>query len=55
MGATLADRDNGTVFVVMHSLRGGATGPGNYLIDVDAQRSDVVAGSVVHMGDATYT
>lgn len=55
MGTTLADRHEGTVFVVMHSLRGGAIGPGNYLIDVDAQRSDVAVGSVVHVGDATYT
>jgi hypothetical protein len=55
MGTTLADRKNGTVFLVMHSLRGGAIGPGNYLIDVDKQRSDVAVGSAVHVGDATYT
>ncbi|ROP74464.1 class F sortase [Curtobacterium sp. PhB115] len=54
-GVGLADRADGTVFVVMHSLRNGAIGPGNLLIDVDGQRSEVAVGSSVRIGDARWT
>ncbi|WP_228510610.1 class F sortase [Curtobacterium sp. VKM Ac-2884] len=55
LGVSLADRADGTVFVVMHSLRNGAIGPGNLLIDVDGQRSEVAVGSSVRIGDARWT
>jgi hypothetical protein len=45
----------GTVFVVMHSLRNGATGPGNYLIDVDRRTSKVGIGAKIKVDDTTYT
>lgn len=45
----------GTVFVVMHSLRNGATGPGNYLIDVDRRTSKVGIGAEIQVDDTTYT
>ncbi|MBF4636312.1 class F sortase, partial [Agreia pratensis] len=45
----------GTVFIVMHSLRNGATGPGNYLIDVDAQTSKVGIGATITVNDTSYT
>lgn len=55
LGVSLADGDGGTVFVVMHSLRGGAVGPGNYLIDVEQQTSRVEPGARVLVGDVAYT
>jgi hypothetical protein len=54
-GVSPADGKNGTVFVVMHSLRNGATGPGNYLIDVDGRTSKVGIGAKITVDDATYT
>lgn len=44
----------GTVFVVMHSLRGGATGPGNYLIDVDSERSALSTGASISVDGQEY-
>jgi len=44
----------GTVFVVMHSVRGGR-GPGNYLIDVGNDRSAVRTGATVRAGSVVYT
>lgn len=55
MGVDPAQSDSGTVFVVMHSLRGGAVGPGNYLIDVDRQRSTVPDGATVIVDGVTFT
>lgn len=55
LGVPLAEGAGGTVFVVMHSLRGGAVGPGNYLIDVEQQTSRVEPGARVVVGDVMYT
>lgn len=55
LGVPLSRAAQGTVFVVMHSLRGGGVGPGNYLIDVDAGTSRVHPGAIIRVGDLTYT
>jgi hypothetical protein len=47
--------DTGTVFVAMHSLRDGAIGPGNYLIDVDRGTPKVEIGAVLEVGGVSYT
>jgi hypothetical protein len=54
-GVQPADGKKGTVFVVMHSLRNGATGPGNFLIDVNRRTSKVGIGAKIQVDDATYT
>jgi hypothetical protein len=54
-GVQPADGKEGTVFVVMHSLRNGATGPGNFLIDVDRRTSKVGIGAKIQVDDTTYT
>jgi hypothetical protein len=53
-GVSVDDGANGTVFIVMHSLRNGGIGPGNYLIDVKHQRAKVATGALVQVGHATY-
>ena len=55
LGVPLSRAAQGTVFVVMHSLRNGGVGPGNYLIDVDAGTSRVHQGAVIRVGGLTYT
>jgi len=44
----------GTVFVVMHSLRGGGVGPGNYLINVEAGTARVQNGTKIEVDDVDY-
>lgn len=53
-GANLEHASSGTVFVVMHSCRGGAVCPGNYLIDIAAGRAAVPDGADVYLGDLHY-
>lgn len=55
LGVSLEDAAEGTVFVVMHSLRGGGVGPGNYLIDVENETAAVDPGATVTVGDRSYT
>lgn len=55
MGVGPEDAADGTVVVVMHSLRGGGVAPGNYLADVDHARSRVPAGAVVSVAGVDYT
>ncbi|WP_460581589.1 class F sortase [Humibacter ginsengisoli] len=55
LGVPLSRAGTGSVFVVMHSLRNGGVGPGNYLIDVDAETSRVRPGAVIRVGGLTYT
>lgn len=45
----------GAVYVVMHSLRNGAVGPGNFLIDVDQETARVSAGDQLSADGLTYT
>lgn len=54
MGVTPQKATTGTVFVAMHSLRDGAVGPGNYLVDVRAARARVKAGTRIRVGAQTY-
>lgn len=45
---------SGTVYVVMHSIRGGGTGPGNYLYDTATGKSNVPIGSTIEAGGFSY-
>ncbi|WIB68003.1 class F sortase [Curtobacterium sp. MCBD17_035] len=54
LGASLAEGDRGTVFVVMHSLRNGGLAPGNFLIDVARRRASVAPGTVISVGGVEY-
>lgn len=54
-GRSPADAGDGTVFVVTHSLRNGGVAPGNSLIDVDRQTSNLSAGDEILVGSVVYT
>lgn len=45
----------GTVFVVMHSVRGGGNAPGNALTDVAAKRAAVKRGEIIMIDNVSYT
>lgn len=53
-GVDLEHAHTGSVYIVMHSLRGGGTGPGNYLFDVDTASSRVSPGDVIQAGSRSY-
>lgn len=53
-GVPLGDGANGTVFVVMHALRGGGRAPGNYLEDVHTGSSAVAEGASVIVDGVRY-
>jgi len=53
-GVSLQDAAKGTVFVVMHSLRNGGVGPGNYLIDVQRQTARIALGATIEVDGVTY-
>jgi hypothetical protein len=55
LGVPLSNEASGTVFVVMHSVRGGGVAPGNYLINVNSGTSKLPIGTVVKVGTLTYT
>lgn len=55
LGVALTAPASGTVFVAMHSLRNGAIGPGNYLIDVATGTPKVADGATVEAAGVTYT
>ncbi|NUU27792.1 class F sortase [Curtobacterium albidum] len=54
LGVEPSSAARGTVFVAMHSLRGGGVGPGNALIDVADGRARVAAGAAITVDDVTY-
>lgn len=54
-GVTPKNASEGTVFVVMHSLRNGAIGPGNYLIDINRHTAKVGLGATIDVDDVEYT
>lgn len=54
MGVSPADAATGTVYVAMHSLRNGAVGPGNYLIDVSNQTARMHNGDKVSLDGVSY-
>ncbi|MFT4082530.1 MAG: class F sortase [Nocardioides sp.] len=55
LGTTMTTPSKGTVYLVTHSLRGGGTAPGNYLIDVPGQKAAVSKGEAVFVGSTKYT
>lgn len=55
LGVSLGRAASGTVFVAMHSLRGGGVGPGNYLIDVKDARARLASGAEIRIGGDSYT
>jgi hypothetical protein len=44
----------GAVYVVMHSLRNGAIGPGNALIDVEHKRARIQEGATITVDGVSY-
>ena len=54
LGVSPVDAAKGTVFVVMHSLRGGGVGPGNALIDVDRGRARIQSGADIAVAGVPY-
>ena len=54
LGVAPTDSANGTVFVVMHSLRNGGEGPGNALIDVDNGKARIASGASIVVDDVEY-
>lgn len=54
LGVSPDQATEGTVFVAMHSLRGGGKGPGNFLIDVDRQESRVAPGDRIEVAGVPY-
>ncbi|CAM5537923.1 class F sortase [Leifsonia shinshuensis] len=55
LGVSVQDGSQGTVFVAMHSLRGGGIGPGNYLYDTATGQSRVHAGQTAVVDGISYT
>lgn len=53
-GVPVTAPSKGTVFVVMHSLRNGGVGPGNYLIDVAHRKAKVAEGAVIQVEGTSY-
>ena len=54
LGVAPTDAGSGTVFVVMHSLRGGGVAPGNALIDVDDEQARITDGAEIVVDDVDY-
>jgi hypothetical protein len=54
LGVAPTDPASGTVFVVMHSLRGGGSAPGNALIDVGNGRARVQSGADLRVDGVDY-
>ena len=54
LGVPLEDASNGTVYLAVHSLRGGAIGPGNYLIDINQRRARLQPGELLSVDDVEY-
>lgn len=55
VGVTPDRSGMGAVYVVMHSLRNGAVGPGNALIDIDQETARIVAGDELSVDGVTYS
>ncbi|WP_307218313.1 class F sortase [Microbacterium sp. SORGH_AS_0888] len=55
LGVSVGDARAGTVYVVMHALRGGGTAPGDYLTDVPGGRSTLHAGESVVVSGVRYS
>jgi hypothetical protein len=55
LGVPVSGGATGTVFIVMHSLRGGGEAPGNCLANVQTQTSRVKHGAIVEVAGVDYT
>lgn len=55
LGTAPSASGSGTVFIAMHSLRGGGVGPGNYLYDTATGKPRVEAGQSVTVDGIGYT
>jgi hypothetical protein len=55
MGVPIARSATGTVFVVMHALRHGGEGPGNYLTNVANGTATVAKGATVSIDGMSYS
>ena len=54
LGVAPEDAASGTVFVVMHSVRGGGMGPGDLLIDDQAGSARIAPGAVIEVAGVDY-
>lgn len=54
LGVQPEKASDGTVFLAVHSLRNGAIGPGNYLIDIENQKADLEPGVVINVDGLEY-
>ncbi|MCL2489594.1 MAG: hypothetical protein FWF36_02540, partial [Propionibacteriaceae bacterium] len=54
MGVSLANADQGTVYVVTHSVRAPGEAPGDYLIDQTTTTVTVQNGAEIDVGDRVY-
>lgn len=54
LGTSVRAPERGTVFVAMHSLRGGGVGPGNALYDTASGTSRVGVGDAVEVAGTRY-
>jgi len=55
MGVSLEYADEGTVYVVTHSLKSPSVAPGDYMIDQNTATVAVQKGAEIDVGDRTYT
>ena len=54
LGTTLTHSTTGTVYVVMHSIRGGGVGPGNYLQNSKTGATSLHTGNIITVGGVDY-
>ncbi|MDR1711937.1 MAG: class F sortase [Propionibacteriaceae bacterium] len=54
LGVSVQEASQGTSYFAAHSLRRGAIGPGNYLIDVEAAEGKVPIGSDMYIDSVKY-
>ena len=54
LGVAPEQAAEGTVFVVMHSVRGGGVGPGDLLIDDQAGSARIAPGAVIEVAGVDY-
>lgn len=54
LGVPVARGAEGTVYVVMHSVRGGGVGPGNYLTDIRHGTSALPVGAAIRVAGVEY-
>ena len=54
LGTTLTRAATGSVYVVMHSIRGGGVGPGNYLQNSKTGATSLHTGDIITVGGVDY-